>query len=302
MRWWRSRRPVRHSHLQKGREPPARRVRLCQPNQHGSAGPAHFCHDGPVHLLRTLSGLTVLAVCLAGCGNNAGPVPVAATPQFVEPTATTAAAAPAPSTVVPSSAPVVTSPSGSASARPTPTPSSTGAPVTATKTVKYVFPVKASNVDWHTTHSKYKATDIFVDCGKPMVAATSGVVLETSLKDKYVKGSLDGPNNGGLSVSLLGDDGVRYYGSHLSAVQSGIKKGIRVTAGQQLGQTGRTGNANNVCHLHFGISAPCAKVGDWKVRRGVVWPYSYLASWRKGGKKSPVAAVAAWKRSSNCKA
>ncbi|WP_438872423.1 M23 family metallopeptidase [Paractinoplanes maris] len=166
----------------------------------------------------------------------------------------------------------------------------------------YVFPVKASNVDWHTTHSKYKATDLFADCGKPVVATTSGVVLEISLTDKYVKGSPDGPNNGGKSVSLLGDDGVRYYGSHLSKVQSGIKKGVRVKAGQQLGLVGRTGNANNVCHLHFGISPPCAKVGDWKVRRGVVWPYSYLASWRKSGTKSPVAEVAAWKRSHNCKA
>ncbi|WP_374271512.1 M23 family metallopeptidase [Actinoplanes sp. M2I2] len=168
--------------------------------------------------------------------------------------------------------------------------------------MKYVFPVKSSNVDWHTTHSKYKATDIFADCGQPVVATTSGVVLEVSLTDKYVKGSPDGPNNGGMSVSLLGDDGVRYYGSHLSKVQSGVKKGARVTAGQQLGKVGRTGNANNVCHLHFGISPPCAKVGDWKVRRGVVWPYSYLASWRKKGAKSPVNEVAAWKRSHNCKA
>ncbi|MBM2617117.1 M23 family metallopeptidase [Actinoplanes sp. LDG1-06] len=255
-----------------------------------------------MQLLRTLSGLTVLAVCLAGCGNNSGGVPVSATPQFVEPSVTSEAAAPTPSSVVPSQ-PAATSPSASASATPSATPSSTGsATITASKKVKYVFPVKASNVDWHTTHSKYKATDIFADCGESVVATTSGVVLEISLKDVYVKGSPDGPNNGGLSVSLLGDDGVRYYGSHLSKVQSGIKKGVRVTAGQLLGKVGHTGNANGVCHLHFGISPPCAKVGDWKVRRGVVWPYSYLASWRKGGSKSPVAEVAAWKRSHNCKA
>ncbi|GAA1584201.1 hypothetical protein GCM10009828_005540 [Actinoplanes couchii] len=168
--------------------------------------------------------------------------------------------------------------------------------------MKYTFPVKASNVDWHETHSKYKATDLFVDCGKPFLATTSGVVLEVSLKDEYVKGRPDGPLNGGLSVSLLGDDGVRYYGSHLSRVQSGIKAGTRVESGQQLGITGKTGNANNVCHVHYGISPACAKTGDWEVRRGVVWPYSYLASWRKGGQKSPVAEVASWKKKTDCKA
>nr|WP_239093194.1 M23 family metallopeptidase [Actinoplanes abujensis] len=255
-----------------------------------------------MQLLRTLSGLTVIAVCLAGCGANSGGGSASATPQFVEPAATSEAAAPTPSSVAPS-LPAATSPGASASATPSATPSkSATAAVTAAKKVKYVFPVKASNVDWHTTHSKYKATDIFADCGESVVATTSGVVLEVSLKDVYVKGSPDGPNNGGLSVSLLGDDGVRYYGSHLSKVQAGVKKGVRVKAGQLLGKVGRTGNANNVCHLHYGISPPCAKVGDWKVRRGVVWPYSYLASWRKGGSKSPVTEVAAWKRSHNCKA
>ncbi|MCO8274566.1 M23 family metallopeptidase [Actinoplanes sp. TRM 88003] len=247
-------------------------------------------------LLRTLSGLTVLAVCLAGCGGTAGPGSAGPTPQFVDPPATTTATTPAAAQV-----PVTPTTSAGGLARTRP-PVTTPSRLPKKVTVKYAFPVKASNVDWHTTHSKYKATDIFADCGQPVVATTGGVVLEVSLTDKYKKGSPDGPNNGGLSVSLLGDDGVRYYGSHLSKVQTGIKKGVRVKAGQQLGKVGRTGNANNVCHLHYGISPPCAKVGDWKVRRGVVWPYSYLASWRKGGTKSPVAEVAAWKRSHNCKA
>ena len=65
---------------------------------------------------------------------------------------------------------------------------------------------------------------------------------------------------------------------------------------------GRTGNANSVCHLHFGISPPCAGTGDWKVRRGVIWPATYLTSWRKKSHKSPVAKVAAWKSAHNCKA
>jgi murein DD-endopeptidase MepM/ murein hydrolase activator NlpD len=246
-----------------------------------------------VRLLRTISGLTVLAVGLAGCGGNAGAAP-AATPQFVTPAQTSAE--PAPSV----SAPAAARPSTSTGA--SPSASASRPAKTTAKTVRYVFPVRASNVAFHPTHAKYPATDIFADCGQPVVATTSGVVLETSLVDKYVAGSPDGPYNGGLSVSLLGDDGVRYYGSHLSKVQAGIKAGVRVTAGQRLGNVGHTGNASGVCHLHFGISPPCAKVGDWKVRRGVIWPATFLTSWREGGRKSAVATVAAWKRAHDCKA
>jgi peptidoglycan LD-endopeptidase LytH len=249
-----------------------------------------------VRLLRTITGLTAVALALAGCGGTAGGTSAAATPQFVAPASTDAG----------SSAPQLPPPSSATAAPPSPSVAATTAPpAPATTTtrppssnVKYVFPVKASNVAFHPTHGKYPATDIFADCGEPAVATTSGVVLEVSLKDVYVKGSPDGPNNGGLSVSLLGDDGVRYYGSHLSKVQAGIRAGVRVAAGQQLGKVGHTGNANGVCHLHFGISPPCAKVGDWKVRRGVVWPATFLTSWRKGGQKSPVATV----KAQGCKA
>jgi peptidoglycan LD-endopeptidase LytH len=246
-----------------------------------------------MRLPRTLAGLTAAVLGLTGCGGAPGGTSAAATPQFVTPAAESSpeslAATP------PSSA---AAPSVSPSAKPSPSPSKS--PTAAT--VKYVFPVKASNVAFHPTHSKYPATDIFADCGETVVATTSGVVLEVSLKDLYVEGSPDGPNNGGMSVSLLGDDGVRYYGSHLSKVNTNVKAGVRVAAGQQLGKVGKTGNSSGVCHLHYGISPPCAKVGDWKVRRGVVWPATFLTSWRKGGQKSPVATVKAWKSSHNCTA
>ncbi|WP_285473538.1 M23 family metallopeptidase [Actinoplanes sp. NBRC 101535] len=250
-----------------------------------------------MRFLRTLSGLTAAAVCLTACGSSGGAVSTASTPLFVQPSGSTPASAPAAgSAAVP--APSATTADPATSSAP---PSTSPAPP-ATTEVKYVFPVDASNVDFHTTHSKYPATDIFVDCGERFVATTSGVVLETSRADNYVEGSADGPNNGGLSVSILGDDGVRYYGSHLSKVQSGIEAGVRVTAGQLLGRSGKTGNANNVCHVHYGISPPCAKTGDWKVRRGVIWPATFLKSWRNGGRKSPVATVAAWEKKNDCKA
>jgi murein DD-endopeptidase MepM/ murein hydrolase activator NlpD len=254
-----------------------------------------FCQDGPVVSLRTLSILTVAAFSLAACGTPGDSPAATVTPQFVEPSQTAPVVpTPEPGTTTAEKAPA----GGTATA--TATPAKT--PATAPLSVKYAFPVKASNVAFHPTHSKYPATDIFADCGQPAVATTNGVVLEVSRKDQYVKGAPDGPLNGGLSVSILGDDGVRYYGSHLSKIQSGIKAGVRVKAGQQVGKVGHTGNANGVCHLHFGISPPCAKTGDWKVRRGVVWPATFLKSWRAKGNKSPVATVAKWKKAHSCKA
>lgn len=242
----------------------------------------------------------MLAVCLTACGAPADDPSPATEPQFVEPTPTESAVPVTPS-ASPSAGPSASAvPSRSAPSRSARSTSAT--PKAGLTSVRYVFPVKASNVDFHPTHAKYPATDLFADCGAPVVATTSGVVLEVSLADRYVEGSPDGPDNGGLSVSLLGDDGVRYYGSHLSRVQPGIRAGVRVTGGQRLGSVGRTGNANNVCHLHYGISPPCARTGDWKVRRGVVWPAPYLSSWRKKGGLSPVAKVRAWQKSHNCKA
>ncbi|SCG78575.1 Peptidase family M23 [Micromonospora echinaurantiaca] len=182
-----------------------------------------------------------------------------------------------------------------------PAPTSAGPSAAPTRAgLRHVFPVRAKNVAYHPTHSGYPGTDIFADCGEPVVAVTDGTILEVSRVDRFDKRGPLGPYNGGLSVSLLGDDGVRYYGSHLSVVAGGIDPGVRVRAGQRLGEVGRTGNANNVCHLHFGISPPCAGRDGWWIRRGVVWPARYLDSWRRGGNREPAAEVAAWHRKHGC--
>ncbi|MDG4778111.1 M23 family metallopeptidase [Micromonospora sp. WMMD961] len=184
---------------------------------------------------------------------------------------------------------------------PTPTPSLAGPATAAPRAgLRHVFPVRADNVDYHPTHGTYPATDLFADCGEPFVAVTDGTVLEVSRVDRYSKRGPQGPENGGLSVSLLGDDAVRYYGSHLSVVTSGVDAGVRVRAGQQLGKVGRTGNANNVCHVHFGISPPCTGKDGWWIRRGVIWPARYLDSWRRGGNREPAAEVTAWQRRHGC--
>ncbi|MCW2598653.1 MAG: peptidase [Frankiales bacterium] len=99
-----------------------------------------------------------------------------------------------------------------------------------------------------------------------------------------------GADRGGLSFSIVGDDGVRYYGSHMSRIV--IRTGQRVTAGQVVGAVGTTGDARGTApHLHFGLSWPTPH-GIWWVRRGEVYPWPYLDSWRAGGNASPASAVA----------
>ncbi|MET8085318.1 M23 family metallopeptidase [Micromonospora sp. NPDC005237] len=232
--------------------------------------------------------LLLAPVLAAGCATTRPGVPpdgAAASPSAVWATGEQPAAPAA----TPTTRPASPTPS---SARPSPTAPRAG--------LRHVFPVRADNVDYHTTHGAYPATDVFADCGEPFVAVTDGKVLEVSRVDRYSKSGPQGPDNGGLSVSLLGDDGVRYYGSHLSVVGAGIEAGVRVRAGQQLGKVGRTGNANNVCHVHFGISPPCTGKDGWWIRRGVLWPARYLDSWRRGGNREPAAEVTAWQREHGC--
>lgn len=136
-------------------------------------------------------------------------------------------------------------------------------------------------------HHDYPATDIFAPVGTRFVAVTSGVIDEVSRRDLWDPPTDDPATRGGLFVSLIGDDGVRYYGSHLSDVAQGIEAGVRLAAGGLLGHTGRSGNARDrPPHLHFGISRPTYP-GDWKVRRGEIDPFPYLEAWRRGQSLSP---------------
>jgi murein DD-endopeptidase MepM/ murein hydrolase activator NlpD len=114
------------------------------------------------------------------------------------------------------------------------------------------------------------------------------VVDELSRHDRWDPSVDDPATRGGLYVSLIGDDGVRYYGAHLSSVASGLRAGERVERGQVLGRVGDSGNARGISpHLHFGISHPTFP-GDWEVRRGEVDPYPYLKAWRRGRDRTPV--------------
>jgi peptidoglycan LD-endopeptidase LytH len=167
------------------------------------------------------------------------------------------------------------------------------ATATATQTTVpfvYVFPIQpvwaASYVEGTASHG-YPAIDIFAVVGTNYVAVTDGVVDFVSYEDKWDLSTDNPPLRGGLSVAIVGDDGIRYYGSHLSVIAAGIAPGIRVTAGQLLGLVGNSGDARNtLSHVHFGISQPTYPE-DWKTRRGQVDPFPFLEALKNGQAVSP---------------
>ena len=159
----------------------------------------------------------------------------------------------------------------------------------------YIFPVAGCAVDYARAHHDYAATDILTDAGCKFVAPIDGVVDEVNRVDKWSGKTNLGIDRGGLFVSIIGSDGIRYYGSHLRSIPSSIQPGTPVLAGRVLGAVGATGSAKGTHpHLHFGISWP-TPADTWWVRRGEVLPWKYLDSWKKGKNLSPVKEVTARK-------
>ena len=165
----------------------------------------------------------------------------------------------------------------------------------------YAFPVQAPGAAYAHGHDEYPASDILAPCGTSVVAVTDGVVLEVNRVNRWDPATDDGAWRGGKFLSIIGDDGVRYYGGHFSMIVDALAPGVRVVAGQQIGLVGTTGKSG-ACHLHFGISPPCAQVGDWWNRRGVVWPWPYLDAWRAGTSTSAAPEVNAWHTTHGCPA
>ena len=230
-----------------------------------------------------------LGFLLAGCSPLLGlPLPSSS------PTSASLPAVAVPATLQPAtrtpfqSLPGTTTPTFTLYATPTGTP--TGTSTATLVSFFYTFPVQPSNgADFSegvASHG-FPATDIFAPEGTRVVAVTSGLVDFVSYADLWDPLTDDPALRGGLSVAILGDDGLRYYGSHLSAIEPGIRPGLRVTAGQVLGYVGHTGDARNTeSHLHFGISHPTYPE-DWKARRGEVDPFPFLVAWRHGQNLTP---------------
>ncbi|MCZ7628629.1 MAG: M23 family metallopeptidase [Microthrixaceae bacterium] len=186
----------------------------------------------------------------------------------VEPTATVSRST-APNSSGPpttgSTPPESTTSTSAATTEPPPTSAATP------KEPEYAFPIQpAAGVAYDPSHHDYPAADMFAECGTEVVAPHAGVIQDVSHQDRW-SSSHDTPRlQGGLSFSIVGDDGVRYYGSHLESIDPAVRPGARVATRQRIGTVGDTGNAKGTgCHLHFGISTPCGP-GDVLRRRGRV--------------------------------
>ena len=159
----------------------------------------------------------------------------------------------------------------------------------------YQFPVAGCAVNYARAHHDYAATDILAKAGCKFVAPIAGVVDEVNRIDMWSGKANLGITRGGLSVSIIGTDGVRYYGSHLRSIPASIQPGVTVKAGRTLGAIGASGSARGTApHLHLGISWPTAE-NIWWVRRGEVLPWKYLDAWKAGKDLSPVKEVNARK-------
>ena len=173
-------------------------------------------------------------------------------------------------------------------------------PIPAVAAPIYTFPVAGCEVTYSRYHHDYPAADIFGKKGCAFVSPIAGVVDEVNTVDRWRGKTNLGADRGGLSVSIIGDDGLRYYGSHLSKIESKIVPGYRVATGEKLGEIGSTGSAKGTKpHLHFGISYPTEK-GIWWIRRGVgleskgkTPPFKYLQAWQAGRDLKPRVVVPA---------
>src|SRR5579859_7732290 len=232
----------------------------------------------PVATATPVAAAPPLPVATATPVASSTPLPVAATRPATPPPKVVDS--PTPIAAVPVGRPPTPIPARAPPAGPTPGPRRGG--------YRYIFPVQpADGTNYGPYHHDYPAVDIFTPIGSRFVAPTDGAVDWVSRVDTWDPRTDDPAVRGGLSVAIIGADGVRYYGSHLSAVAPGIAPGVRVAAGQLLGYTGHSGDARFVApHLHFGISHPTTP-SDWHTRRGEVSPYPYLRAWAAGRPVTP---------------
>ena len=114
----------------------------------------------------------------------------------------------------------------------------------------YIFPVANCEVNYARAHHDYPATDILAKAGCRFVAPINGVVDEVNRTDRWSGKTNLGIDRGGLYVSIIGEDGVRYYGSHLRSIPATIQPGVSVTAGQELGSIGSTGRDRKSTRLN----------------------------------------------------
>lgn len=100
---------------------------------------------------------------------------------------------------------------------------------------------------------RHEGQDLFAPRGTPVRAAAPGLVYR-----------IDDLSRGGLSVTVVGGAGWRFFYTHLDGVAADLREGQWVDVGTLLGFVGNSGNAAGTPpHLHLGVYAgtpddPCA--------------------------------------------
>jgi len=100
---------------------------------------------------------------------------------------------------------------------------------------------------------RHEGQDLFAPRGTPVRSATPGFVYR-----------IDDLSLGGLSVTIVGQGGRRYYYTHFDAVPDDLVEGQRVGVDTVIGFVGDSGNAAGTPpHLHLGVydgsdEDPCA--------------------------------------------
>lgn len=136
----------------------------------------------------------------------------------------------------------------------------------------FVIPVKeATEKDWHRNSfwfypwgqsGVHRGIDIFAPIGQPVLAATSGLVVEAGERSM-----------GGKVITILGPKWRLHYYAHLAKRQ--VRLGYWVTAGEIIGTVGNTGNAiGKAPHLHYSIKTLIPYF--WQTDKT---PYGNLKKW-----------------------
>ena len=75
---------------------------------------------------------------------------------------------------------------------------------------QYVFPFSKVPVRYPKDHLNYPAVDV-EGCYARILAPTAGVISQLHRLDKWTPENDSPGTRGGLTITLLGDDGVRYF-------------------------------------------------------------------------------------------
>jgi peptidoglycan LD-endopeptidase LytH len=110
---------------------------------------------------------------------------------------------------------------------------------------------------WGTARSEgriHEGTDIFAPAGTAVRSATEGFVYR-----------IDDVARGGLTVTIVGGAGRRYFYTHLSRVAPDLRDGQSVTTDTIIGFVGNSGNAAGTPpHLHLGIYGGELETCEWR--------------------------------------